>query len=155
LLKLFLFLPILLLSQELFILPDEAEHFSSTLNMQIHKAKKSIHILTPFMNDYSTIKSLKGMAKKGVNISIITKDQHAKQNRISHLSLYENIRVYHLKTDFGIKGFLICIDKDDMFLLANNLDYKILSKEYSFALHTKEVCQKRFVSLKKRCLNKE
>ncbi len=155
LLKNFLFLPIFLFSQELFMLPDETEHFKFSLNTQLKKAHSTIQIFTPYLNDYITIKNLKSMAKKGVNIELITKESQTEGNQISYLSLYENIRVYHLKTDFEIKGLFVCIDKEIMFLLTNNLNYTKLSKEYSFALSSTQACEQRFITLKSRCVNKE
>ncbi len=155
LLKNFLFLPIFLFSQELCMLPDETEHFKFKLNTQIKKAHNTIRIFTPYLNDYITIKNLKSMAKKGVKIELITKKSQAEGNQISYLSLYKNISVYHLKTDFKIKGFFVCIDKDNMFLLSNNLNNTNISKEYSFALSSTQACEQRFITLKSRCLNKE
>ena len=151
-LKLFLFFPILLLSQDFFMLPDEAENFQYTLNTQLKKAKSSIEIFSPFLDLYLTDKTLKQMAKKGVKIDIITQE---KESKFSHLALFENINIFILNTSSKLKGTLICIDKDELFLLSNSLEYKNLNRDYAFVLHTKEACQKSFKILKSRSLSKE
>jgi hypothetical protein len=152
LLKLFLFFPILLFSQDFFILPDEAEHFQNSLSKELKKADTSIEIFSPFLDDYITSKTLKQMAKKGVKINIITQE---KESKFSHLALFENISIYILNTKVQLKGTLFCIDSNDLFLLSNALEYKSLRKDYAFALHTKEPCHKTFQTLKNRSTKKE
>lgn len=137
------------------MLPDEAEHFHSQLNLELKKAKQTISIFTPYMNDYLSAITLKQMAKKGVIIKIITRKDSLSNDKISQLSLYENISIYALKTDFPLQGTLICIEGKELFILGNSLDYKALKQDYSFVLHTQENCEKVFSKLKERSLKKE
>jgi len=155
LLKLFLFFPILLFSQELFTLPDEAEHLNYSLDKQIKTAKKSIYIFSSILNSYNTLKSLKSAGKRGVQINIITQKKLTKESKTSHLSLFKNITVHSLNSDFNLKGSLICIDDKELFLFSNNLDYKQLRQDSSFALHTQETCEKTFTTLLQRSSKKE
>ena len=154
-LKLFLFFPIILLSQDFFMLPDEVEHFQNILNKRIKKASKTVEIFSPYLDDYTTTKTLKQMAKKGIDIDIITQDKRLEESRFSHLSLFKNIHIYTLKTESKLKGSLFCIDHNELFLLSNSLEYKSLRKDYAFAIHTKQACHQRFVDLKKRSTSKE
>ena len=151
-LKLFLFFPIFLFSQDFFMLPDEAEHFQNSLSKELKKANTSIEVFSPFLDDYLSSKTLKVMAKKGIKITIITQD---KESKFSHLALFENVTVYTLKTKVQLKGTLLCIDNKELFLLSNALEYKSLRRDYSFALHTHTPCHQTFETLKSRSTKKE
>lgn len=160
----FLIFPVILLSQETFILPDEGAKVISTLNSHIKTAKKEVYIFTPTINDNTLVNSLKKVAKKDVNVFIITgdslrnnKEDPQQRNRASELSLFRNISVLTLQSlrhgqdeSNGLQGSLICIDDEDLFLLTHELDTMKLKRDYAFALHQKMGCKHLFKPLLER-----
>lgn len=146
-LRLLLFLPFILCSQETFILPDESHHLMHTLNKNIQNAKQDVYIFTPTLNDYLLIKSLKALSKKKIPITIITQAPISKQNQVLKLSLLKHISLYVLaafKDSETIHGSLVCIDNQELFSLSSDINSKRLKEEYSFAHYQKQHCHKLF-----------
>lgn len=160
----FLIFPVILLSQETFMLPDEGTKLINTLSSHIKTAKKEIHIFTHTINANTVVNSLKKVAKKDVDVFIITEDslrnnkENPQQpNRASQLSLFQNISVFTLQSlrhrldeSNGLQGSLICIDDEDLFLLTHELDTMKLKQDYAFALHQKTRCKHLFKPLLER-----
>ncbi len=143
LLRLLIFLPIFLLSQETFLLPDEADHLMNQLNTHIKQAEKEVLIFTPHLDDYLFIKNLKSIAKKKVPIVIITQDPISKENQVLRLSLFNNISIFTLKPfsdSMSVKGSLVCIDDQRLFLLSGDINRKEMKNTYSFSVLKEQPC---------------
>ena len=150
LLRLLIFLPIFLFSQETFILPDEADHLMDELNINIKQAKKEVYVFTPHLDDYIFIKNLKSLAKKKVPIVIITQEPIAKENQVLRLSLFNNISIYTLRPfrdSKTINGSLVCIDGQRLFLLSSDIDRKEMKNTYSFSMLKEQACDALFQTL--------
>ena len=150
LLRLLAFLPIFLFSSETFILPDEADHLMHTINQEMKCAKREIYVATPFLDDYSFIKTLKHTAKKGITITIITQGPIEESNQVSRLTLFNNITVFTLEPinhSEQIKGSVICIDEQKLFLLNDDISSKKMKSTYSFATSKQENCKAIFKTL--------
>jgi hypothetical protein len=155
--RLLLFFPVLLLAQEIFLLPDEGRYFLDTLNAKIKKAEHQLYLFTPFLDEYSLIRTLKQRAKKELQITIITSEPLQKQNKAAHLALFENIQIFTLSPlDYGsenpqaLSGSFGCIDNKELFLLSEDLDGKKIRADYAFALFQKKACETIFHTLLQR-----
>ena len=148
-LRLFLFFPLLLLSQDTFSLPQEAEHFVYTLSTELIKADHEVYIFSSQLNEYKLIAALKKLSKKGVPIHIISADLKHQENKASYLSLLKNIHLYTLvqHEDRIIKGSLICIDNKKLYLITERLDKVSLHHNYAFAIAKKTDCKHLFTKL--------
>lgn len=149
-LRLLIFLPIFLLSQETFILPDEADHLMDQLNAHIKQAEKEVFIFTPNLDDYIFIKNLKSLAKKKVPIVIITQDPISTENQVLRLSFFNNISIFTLKPfndSKTIKGSLVCIDNQRLFLLSEDINRKEMKNTYSFSILKEQSCNTLFQTL--------
>ncbi len=153
LLRLFIFLPLFLFSQETFLLPDEADHLMDRIYTHIDKAHKDVFIFTRHLDDYLLIKHLKGLAKKGIPITLITQEPISQDNKVHRLTLIKNISVLSLQP-FGesdtLKGSLICIDNSRFFMLSEELNSKMMQRRYSFATFQEQACHTVFQTLLKR-----
>lgn len=150
LLRLLIFLPIFLLSQDTFILPDEANHLMDQLNTNVKQAEKEVYIFTPHLDDYIFIKNLKSLAKKKVPIVIITQEPIAKENQVLRLSLFNNITIYTLRPfrdSKAINGSLVCIDDKRLFLLSAEINRKEMKNSYSFSMLKEQPCDALFQTL--------
>jgi len=140
------------------MLPDEATHLIGTISEKFKKANHNIYIFSPVLNEYNLIKELKKIAKKEVNITIVTAKTDSLLNRASHLTLFKNISVFTLEAlknnekydNIDLKGSFICIDDKELFLLSDTLDTEALKSHYSFALYQKTSCKKKFNVVLKR-----
>jgi len=152
LLRLLLFFPIILLSQEIFMLPDEADTLMHTYNSDIKKAKKEVLILTPFIDEYILTRTLKKLSKKNVSIIIITKASPAQDNKVSYVSLFKNISVFTLPAlkTVSLNGSFICIDDKRSYAISGVLSQKKLKEVYSFGIYKKGKCAYLFTTLLQR-----
>lgn len=153
LLRLLIFWPLFLFSQETFLLPDDADHLMNTIYTHIDKAHRKVYIFTGGLDDYLLIKHLKSLAKKDVPITLITQGPIAKDNGALKLTLVKNISVLSLQpfgTSNMIKGSFICIDNNRFFLLSEELNSKVLKTRYSIATYEENVCNTTFHTLLKR-----
>ena len=144
--KIFLFFPLFLLATEFFTLPNDASHLNYTIAQDIKKAEKEIYIFTPYLKNYEITKALSKSAKNGINIKIIVANK--KDDDSFRLVLLKNISVFILKTK-SVKptGSIVCIDKNNLFLLSDNLDFKSFQKNISFATKTTSTCRNIFSTL--------
>lgn len=156
-LRLFLFFPLFLLSQDLFLLPDESRNFLDTLNTHIKKANHEIYLFTPSIDEYTLLKTLKQRAEKNVKITIITSEPISEKNKAAYLSLFKNIHVFALspllheiQNEGGLQGSLVCIDNKELFLLSEAVESENLKQNYAFALYQKRRCEQIFHTLIKR-----
>lgn len=150
LLRLLIFLPIFLFSQETYILPDEADHLMDQLNSHIKQAEKEVFVFTPLLDDYILIKTLKSLAKKKVPVVIITQEPITKENQILRLSLFNNITIYTLRPfrdSKSISGSLVCIDDKRLFLLSADINRKEMKNTYSFSMLNEQSCDALFQTL--------
>ena len=156
-LRLFLFFPILLLSQDIFVLPDEAEHYLHTYNNDLLRAKKEVYIFSPNINEYKLIHTIKKLSKKKVHITIISQENHNKDNKISTLSLLKNISIYTLSTDEKrrLRGTLTCVDDTIVYLCSESLEYSSLRNNYAFVLRKKMPCKHLFTDLVEKSIQKQ
>lgn len=152
--RLLLFFPVFLLAQEIFLLPDEGRYFLHTLNAKIKKAERHLYLFTPFLDEYTLVRTLKQRAKKELQITIITNGPVQKQSKAAHLALFENIQIFTLSPlDHGnenpqaLSGSFGCIDNKELFLLSEDLDGKKMKENYAFALFQKKECETIFHTL--------
>jgi len=146
LLRLFLFFPILLLSQDIFTLPQEANHFIYTFSKELVKAEQEVYIFSSMLNEYELINALKKLSKKGVSVYIISRDLRKEDNKASYLSLLKGISLYilpqHKSRD--IKGSLICIDNKKLYLSSESLDHASMYNNHAFVSVQQRQCQDLF-----------
>ena len=161
----FLVFPVFLLLQEVFMLPDQGDRLVHSVTTHLKKAKHEVFIFTPVIDDYTLIRSLKKSAKNDVKITLVTNEsirQKRKKtdsnNKGAYLSLFQNISVctlpsFHHDQDSSseLKGSLLCIDDEELFVIANELSTKKLKSDYAFALHQKVKCNYLFEPLLQRC----
>ncbi len=149
-LRLLLFLPLILYSQETFLLPDDAQYLMHRLNKNIQNAKEDVYIFTPNLNDYLLIKTLKALSKKKLPLTIITQAPISNENQVLKLSLLKHVSLYTLlpfKDSNTIHGSLVCIDNQELFSLSSDINSKRLREEYSFAHYHKQNCHALFKTL--------
>jgi phosphatidylserine/phosphatidylglycerophosphate/cardiolipin synthase-like enzyme len=160
----FLVFPLFLLSQEAFMLPDQGERLIHHINTDLKKAKKEVLIFTPFIDDYSIIRSLKKVAKNDVKITLVTnasirneQNKSEIKNQSAYLSLLQNISVYTLPSfhhdqddSSGLNGSLICIDDQQLFIITHGLSTKKLKSTYAFGLRQTIQCNTLFEPLLER-----
>jgi len=151
LLKYFLFFPILLWANDLFVLPQEADYFLHSYTKDLSNAQDEVYLFSKTIDDYSVIKSLKKLSKKDIKIYIISKDIYAEKNKVSYLNLLKNVQVYTLngsqKKD--IKGSFTCIDDKLSYLSTQDLEHKALNQNHSFVHVQKGPCKSVFTRLLK------
>jgi len=153
LLRLLIFLPIFLYSQETFLLPDDADHLMDTIYKQVNNADREVLIFTPYLDDYMLIKHLKRLAKKGTLVTLITQEPISKENKVLRLSLFNNISIFTLKPfnySDDLKGSFLCIDDQKLFMLSEDIDSKMMKRRYAFALFEQQPCRDVFHTLLKR-----
>ena len=152
LLRLFLFFPILLLSQDVFTLPEEADHLIYTLTQELSQADKEVYIFSSKLNGYKLITTLKKLTKKNITIHIISADLSNSKNKASYLNLLEGVHLYTLveHEDRVIKGSLLCIDDNKLYLSSASLDKVSIYNNYSFVLSKQTECNYLF----KRVINR-
>lgn len=156
--RLLLFFPLFVLANETYLLPDQATHFINTLDHRLKQAKNEVYIFTPFLDEYSLVKRLKKIARKGVKITIITSKTDNIDDKTKHLSLFKNISVLTLeavlnsevKERFGLKGSLVCIDDRESFVSTDTLATQSLQSNYSFAFQETGLCEGMFETIIKR-----
>ena len=149
-LRLFLFFPLLLLSQDLFTLPDEAAHFMDSYNKDLLDAKKDVYLFSQEINDYTLERTLKKLSKKKISIIIITQEERTpKNNKAYYLNLFEGVTLYTLPSNAQrvLKGSLTCIDNKKLYISSDSLDKLSLHNNYSFALRKKIPCNVIFDTL--------
>ncbi len=151
-LRLFLFFPVLVLAQELFLLPDDAEILMSSYLKKVQQTRSKLYLYTPYLNDRDLVKSIKQLAKKEVKTIIISQKPLAPDNKITHLALFENIHVYTLKNskERNMQGSFICIDDQEYFLIDDQLDQNRLKEGYSISLFQVGPCKTLFSTLLRR-----
>lgn len=139
------------------MLPDEGRYFLDTLNAKIIKAENKFYLFTPFLDEYTLVRTLKQRAKKELQITIITSEPLQKQNKAAHLALFENIQIFTLSPfDYGsenpqaLSGSFGCIDNKELFLLSKDLDGEKIRTDYAFALFRKKTCDAIFHTLLQR-----
>lgn len=149
--RLFLLFPLLLLSQEVFTLPQEANYFTYEYANDLKRAKKSVYIFCNDINEYSFMTALKLIAKKDIPINIITKNQDKNLKKISSLALLKGVKIFTLSThdQRKIKGSLSCIDNQILYLTSETLEHTALEKNYSFVLKQKNNCEAIFTNVLK------
>ena len=147
--RLFLFFPLLLLSQEVFTLPQEANHFTSVYSRDLIQAKNSVYIFCKDVDEYSFISALKKLSKRDIPITLITTDTEEKLKKISYLDLLKGVKVFTLNTheQRKIKGSLSCIDDTILYLTSDNLEYTAFKQNYSFVLKQETRCESIFTDL--------
>ncbi len=155
--RLLLFFPVFLLAQEIYLLPDESKYFMDTLNAKIKKAEHQFYLFTPFLDEYTLVRTLKQRAKRDLQITIITSEPLQKHNKAAHLALFENIKIFTLsplshdnENPQALSGSFGCIDNKELFLLSEDLDSKKIRADYAFALFHKEACETIFHTLLER-----
>lgn len=151
-LRLFLFFPLLLLSQDVFTLPDETNHFIYTFSKELSKADKEVHIFSSKLNEYTLISTLKKLSKKKVPLHIFTSELSQEDNKASYLSLLVGVHVYSLAEhkDRLIKGSLVCIDDKKLYLSTQSLDKVSLYSDYAFVVVKETKCKHLFNKLKEK-----
>ena len=154
--RLFLFFPLLLLSQEVFTLPQEASYFTNEYRTDLMKAKKSVYIFCEDINEYSFIAALKVLSKRDIPITLITKDTEKKLKKISYLDLLKGVKVFTLSTheQRQIKGSLSCIDDAILYLTSDKLEHTAFKQNYSFVLRQENKCEEIFTDLIKLSIQK-
>jgi len=147
------------------VLPDQGDRLVHSITAQLKTAKHEVLIFTPVMDEYTLIRSLKKAAKNDVKITLITNEsirqEHNKtdiNNQGAYLSLFHNIAVctlpsFHHDQDSSseLKGSLICIDNEELFMITHGLSTKKLKSDYAFGLHQKIQCNTLFEPLLERC----
>jgi len=135
------------------MLPDDSNTLIDALNTDILSAKKEIFILTPAISEYTTVRSLKKLSKKNIPITIISNIPQNDKNKISHLSLLNNISIFTLKSfaNEDIKSSFICVDDKKYYHLSNSLNQAKLKETHAFATFSKGSCTHFFKTLIKRC----
>ncbi len=160
----FLVFPVFLLLQEAFMLPDQGDRLVHSITTHLKKATHEVLIFTPAIDDYTIIRSLKKASENDIKITLITNDSIRKDktkvdpgNQSAYLSLFQNISVhtlpsYHHDKDIssGLKGSLICIDDEELFVITHELSSKRFKSDYAFALHQKTKCNTLFEPLLER-----
>jgi len=135
------------------MLPDDADTLMYSYNTDIKQAKKTISILSPSINDFSLIYSLKKLSKQNVPVVIITQLPLDEANKISYLSLFKNISVFTLKASeyLNTRGSIICVDNQKSYYISNALNQKKLKTDYAFGIYKEEACSYIFKTLLQRC----
>ena len=148
-LRLFLFFPLLLLSQDVFTLPDEADHFVYALTQELSKADKEVYIFSSKLNEYKLITTLKKLSKKKVPIHIISSDLRNDENKALYLNLLKGVHLYELveHEDRVLQGSLLCIDDNRLYLSSDALDKVSLYNNYAFVLSKQTACNFLFKGL--------
>jgi len=143
LLRLFLFFPLLLLSQDLFTLPDEAAHFLDSYNQDLLQTKKEVYLFSQEINDYTLVKTLKKLSKDNISIVIISQESSSLENKAYYLNLFEGVILYALPTNEqrSLKGSLTCIDNKRLYILSESLHKLSLRNNYSFVLRKDTPCK--------------
>lgn len=152
LLRLLLFFPIILLSQEIYLLPDDAHTLLSQYNSDIKSAKKEVFIFSAHLDDYSLTATLKKLSKQNIPITIISRSPIEEKNKMSYLSLFENISIFTLRSlnSEEIRGSFICIDDEKYYLINDELDKKRLKTIHSLASYNEGKCSYLFKILLQR-----
>lgn len=146
------------------MLPDQGDRLLHSITVHLKKAKHEVFIFTPIIDDYTLIRSLKKTAKGTVNITLITnesirQDQNKTtlNNKGAYLSLFQNISVFTLASFHNdkdliseLKGSLICIDNEELFIITQALSTKKLKSDYAFALYQQTPCNTLFKPLLER-----
>ena len=150
--RLFIFFPIILLSQDIYLLPDDADTLMHAYNTDIKNAKKEVFIFTAYLDDYSLISTLKSVSKKNIPVTLISRSPLEDENKISHLSLFKNISVFTLKSidHEAIGGSFICIDDEKYYLINSKMDHHQLKVSHSFATVKEGKCSHLFTLLLQR-----
>lgn len=156
-LRLFLFFPLLLLSQDVFILPDEAAHFLDSYNQDLLSTKKEIYLFTQEINNYTLVKTLKKLSKNKISIIIVSQEKTSLKNKAHYLNLFEGVTLYTLPTNEQrqLKGSLTCIDNKRLYILSESLSGLSLHNNYSFALSKDLPCNFIFGTLIQKSIKKE
>lgn len=152
-LKLFVFFPIFLLSNEVFTLPQEADYFINSYTIDLLKAQNEVHIFSDTINDYSVIQAIRKLSKKDVKVYIISKDIYKKETKVSYLNLLKGVHLYTLKStkDKSLEGSYTCIDNKLLYLSTQNLHHTSLHTNHSFALSQKNACKSIFTKILELC----
>lgn len=150
--RLLIFFPIILLSQEIYLLPDDAHTLMSSYNIDIKKAKKEIFIFSAYLDEYSLTATLKRLTKQNIPITIISQSPLKEDNKISYLSLMKNVSVFTLRSfdSDSIKGSFICIDDKKYYMINTALDHDKIKTVHSFASYQEGPCTYLFKTLIKR-----
>jgi len=149
LLRLFLFCPVILFSQELFTFPDESQYFMHTYLQSIKNTEKQVYILSSGISNYYLINTIKALSKKKIKVFIISTKETTKKDKTSYLSLLNNVYLYSLAShqDRVLKGSLTCIDNTIVYLSSENMNAHTLNKNYAYAMRSFNPCEKYFKSL--------
>lgn len=141
-LRLLIFFPLILFSQEVFLLPDEAHALRQSYNADIKNASKEIFVYTSDLDEPILIQRLKKAASTGIPVILISQEPLQSANKASYLSLFKNISIYtlHSHSDQPIQGSLICIDDKKFYLISLALRQKELSEVYAFATFKEGEC---------------
>ena len=152
-LKLFIFFPLLLISSEVFTLPQEADYFIHTYTKSLVEAKSDVYIISHSIDDYNIIKSLKELSKKEVEIYIISKDIDKETNKASYLNLLKGVHLYTLNSakERSVQGSYTCIDNKLLYLSTQSLEHTALKNNHSFVLVQESSCKTIFTKLLKLC----
>lgn len=152
-LKLFVFFPILLLSSEIFTLPQETDYFINSYTKALLKTQNEVYIFSDIIDDYTVVKALKKLSKRDVQIYIISKDIYEETNKASYLNLLQGVHLYTLKStkDKSLQGSYTCIDDKLLYLTTQSLHHVALTKNHSFAFSQKNACKAVFTNLLKLC----
>jgi len=151
--KYLLFFPILLISSDIFILPQDTDYFVHSSTQSLLKAEQEVYIFSEAITDYALIQSLRKLSQKEIPVYIITKDIYKEEDKTSYLNLLKGINIYQLNStkEKLIKGSLICIDDKFLYLSTQNFNHKDLKTNHAFAMSKKGSCKAIFTHLLTLC----
>lgn len=151
--KLFLFFPILLLSNEVFVLPQETDYFIDSYTKSLEGTQKEVYIFSDIIDDYTVIKTLKKLSKRNIQIHIISQDLYKQDNRVTYLNLLKGVHLYTLTQtkDKVLKGSYTCIDDKSSYLSTQNLAHSGLIRNHSFVSFQRHKCKDTFTHLLELC----
>jgi len=152
-LKIFLFFPVLLFSNEIFTLPQEADSFINTYTKALLKTQKEVYIFSDTIDEYSVVQALRKLTKKDIKIYIISDNLHQEKNKAAYLNLLNGVHLYTLiKTEHKpLQGSYTCIDDKILYLSTQSFQHTSLITNHSFALSQNIPCKTVFMDLLKLC----
>ncbi|PHR56855.1 MAG: hypothetical protein COA44_07020 [Arcobacter sp.] len=152
-LKTFLLFPILLFSNEVFTLPQEADYFINSYTKSLLQTQKEVYVFSQSIDDYSVLQALKKLSKKDVQIYIISKDIYVQTNKVSYLNLLKGVHLYTLAKakEKSLKGSYTCIDNKLLYISTGSLNHHSLITDHSFVIAQENSCKAIFTELLKLC----
>ncbi len=149
---LLLFFPLILFCDEFFVLPEQNTLFTHHLNRDLLKARNHVYLFSAKLNYYRLQNTLKTLASKQVQLTLITDDIPNRDNRLFQLALLQHVDLYQLKSTYPSKGTLVCIDDRIHYQLSTTLDLDETRTHPAFASVQTLPCADYFHLLLKRSI---